>query len=204
MLHNKKGFTLLEVLIALFIFTIVAIIMTSALHNTLNIQTATEKHAQRLSQLQIALLLVSQDLEQTIDRPITDAKGSLQGAFIGTPTSITFTHGGFANPFGKLNRSTLQRANYHFEKNTFIRETWPVLDQVSRTLSKNRKLLEEVTDLRFEFLDGKGVFHNNWPAEQYPTSNLPRAVRITLTLKNWGKLSQLYLIQGQSFAAQAI
>jgi type II secretion system protein J len=63
---RRAGFTLLEILIALFIFTIVSMILVSALHNVLNNQAATEKKAHQLAKLQIAMLLMSRDIEQTI------------------------------------------------------------------------------------------------------------------------------------------
>lgn len=188
------GFTLLEVLIALFIFTIVSIIMVSGLRTVLNSQSVTEKQANHLSELQMALLLVSRDFEQAINRPITNAKGAIDSALIGTPRNVAFTHAGLANPLGQLQRSTLQRTQYELDKQNFIRETWPVLDQVPKTPSSQRILLDYVTDVRFEYLDYQGRFQNNWPPPESTQANLPRAIRISLTLQNWGKISQLYLL----------
>jgi general secretion pathway protein J len=203
-MHHKKlvkGFTLLEVLVALFIFTIAAVIMTSALHNILNIQGETEKHATRISELQMAFLLMSRDIEQAIDRPITNAKSTKESAFVGAADQLTFTHGGMANPDGQLQRSTLQRVSYHLENGKLIRETWAVLDQVPATHPNERTLLHGVTEMRIEYLDLNGTFRHSWPpAEQTNSSPLPRGVRISLTLENWGKITQFYVIAGQAFA----
>ena len=54
--NKKMGFTLIEILIALFVFTIISMIMVSALHNIFNYQAETEKQAARLNELQLALL----------------------------------------------------------------------------------------------------------------------------------------------------
>lgn len=43
--HNMNGFTLLEVLIALFVFTILSVMLMSALHNIINYVAGTEKSA---------------------------------------------------------------------------------------------------------------------------------------------------------------
>src|SRR5579862_9001716 len=99
---NKHGFTLLEILIALFIFSIVSMIMVGALHTVFNSQSTTAKHAAALTKLQIAFLLMSHDLEQTINRPITNAKGIVEAPFVGTHDTVTFTHAGAANPQGIL------------------------------------------------------------------------------------------------------
>jgi len=195
-----KGFTLLEVLVALFIFTIAAVIMTSALHNILNIQGVTEKHAERLTELQMTFLLLSRDIEQTLDRPITNAKGIKENALIGASDSFSLTHGGLANPEGELLRSTLQRVRYHVENGELIRETWKALDQVATSEESSRSLLKTVKDMRVEYLDQNNTFRTNWPAtEETHSEPLPRGVRITLTLEKWGKISQFYIIAGRAF-----
>lgn len=197
MLKNR-GFTLLEVLIALFIFTIVSIIMVGALHTVFNSQSSTEKKSTRLSELQMALLIMSRDMQQIINRPITNKSGVLESPFIGSKNSVTFTHAGFTNPLGQLQRSTLQRVHYFLDKENVIRETWPALDQTPNTFSDKRKLLSMVTQLQFQYLDDKNQFQEEWPDKNNPKIILPKAIRVVLTLKNWGKISQLYLVPGQN------
>ncbi len=196
--HKKNnGFTLIEIIIALFIFSIVSVIVVSALHNVLSTQSATQKKAERLAQLQIALLLISRDLEQVINRPITTPSGNPEG-FIGATHAITFTHAGLANPFGQLPRSTLQRVSYQLDNGTLKRLTWPMLDQASKTKPDSKSLLNSVTDLNFEYLDNKSHFQTIWPPLDQPKAVLPMAVRISITLRDWGKIDQLYIIPGLS------
>ena len=196
-MRNNLGFTLLEILIALFIFTIVSVIMASGLHSVLNSQAATEKKANSFAEIQIALLLISRDMEQAINRPITNAKNIQESALIGAPRSVTFTHAGLHNPDGELQQSTLQRAGYFVEKHEFIRETWEVLDQSAKKEGAKRILLNSVEDLYFEYLDEKGAFQKNWPPADKQNAGLPRAIRMHLTLKNWGKISQTYVLAGE-------
>lgn len=192
--NNKMlGFTLLEVLIAIFIFTIVSIIMVSGLRTVLNSQSITEKQSDKLANLQLALLLMSRDIEQAINRPITSAKGNVEPSFVGTPTNVTFTHAGFANPEGQLHRSTLQRTEYTLEKTRLVRGTWQVLDQTAKTLPDKRILLDNLSDLRFEYLNPQGKFTNNWPEGGQSQSALPKGIRVHLTIKNWGTITQFYL-----------
>jgi general secretion pathway protein J len=194
MRNNKAGFTLLEILIALFIFSIVSMIMVTALHTVFNSQSITAKHAAALTKLQIAFLLMSHDFEQTVNRPVTNAKGIVDPPFIGTHDTVTFTHGGVANPLGMMQRSTLQRTAYSLNNDRLIRSIWPVLDQTQKTLPSHRVLLRSTTELRFDYLDNQGKFQNNWPPADQKQSAFPRAVRVIITLKNWGTLSQLYII----------
>ena len=195
---RPKGFTLIEILIALFIFSILALIVTSALKTAINAQSNTEKHAARLTQLQIALTLLSRDLEQSISRPIINVTGANEVAFLGTKQSITFTHAGLSNPLEKSPRSTLQRVSYRFEKNRLLRETWSALD-LSRASEPLRKvILNGITQANFEYLDNDERFQNRWPpAGQNNNSEFPRAVRMVITLRDLGKMEQLYVIPVQ-------
>jgi general secretion pathway protein J len=201
MKHNKtQGFTLLEILIALFIFSILSLILVGALQNVISAQTGTEKNAERLRTVQMALLIISRDIEQTINRPIVVA-GQEELPFMGTEHQFTLTHAGFANPTGNVLRSTLQRANYAWEGQTLWRTTWNVLDRVSDQSLPSRRALLEVIDARFQYLDKEGRFHDNWPTQREAQEALPRAVKIELTFQGWGKLSQLYVISAQSSKA---
>jgi general secretion pathway protein J len=197
------GFTLLEILVALFIFSIIALIMTHALHIVFESQERTESRAARLANLQIATLFLAHDLSQATNRPIINAGGSIEPAFIGKPDNVTFTHGGDTNPQGELLRSTLQRVKYSNSDKKFIRETWQVLDQISTSKSDQRQLLDDVTEIRFEYLDDKGKFGNRWPpANKTQALPLPNAVKIFLTLAHWGTISQIYVIPGKAFVTQ--
>jgi general secretion pathway protein J len=204
MINNKiqrsPGFTLLEILIALFIFTLVSIIMTGALHTAFNSQSATQKQAARLTQLQIALLVMGRDLEQTIDRSIITGTGATQG-FKGSDNTVSLVRAGLTNPQGQLARPTLQRVEYEMHDSHLIRETWPVLDATTHTQSSQRAILDDVTALHFEYLDRKNHFQNEWPpqnSDPQQQTPLPKAVRVILSLKNWGNVSQMYIIPGVS------
>jgi general secretion pathway protein J len=197
--NSRKGFTLLEILIAMLIFTIVSVIMAHALHTIIESNTGTEKRAAQLAELQIATLLLSRDIEQCIDRPILNGKKIQEKSLQGTVTRLSLTHGGVANPGGDAIRSTLQRSDFIFESHRLVRQIWTVLDQTETSVPQQRELLSNVKDLQFDYLDAKGFFHNTWPPlEQDKSPPLPAAVRITMTLKNWGKFTQLYIIPAKT------
>lgn len=197
MSHRKltDGFTLLEILLALFIFTLVSIILTQALHNMITNQATTEAKSLRFAELQTTLLLLTRDFEQTVSRPIINAHGKEEG-FIGTPTSISFTHAGFSNPTGLVNRTTLQRTHYQLKNHTLMRVTWPVLDQTIETVPATRTLLTNVRQLNFEYLDSKQHFYSAWPPLNQPNTILPQAIRVSLVLADWGKITQFYWLAG--------
>jgi general secretion pathway protein J len=197
--QHKKGFTLLEILVALFIFTIIAIIMTHALHTVLDIQAVTDKRAARLSELQLATLLLSRDIEQMIDRPIINNEGRLESSLVGATNAITFTHAGLDNPLGQLTRATLQRTRYTLENKILTRTIWPVLDQVATSKPSQRHLLNDVSALQFRYLDEEGHYNDRWPPANRPKAAVfPRAIKISITLPHWGDINQIYIIPGRN------
>ncbi|TAK75188.1 MAG: type II secretion system protein GspJ [Gammaproteobacteria bacterium] len=185
MRKNNSGFTLLEILIALFIFTMLSLMLTTALHHVITLQAGTERNAERLRQLQMALLIFSRDIEQAVNRPVLNAAGKEERAFLGSSQSLTFTHASL----------TLQRTTYQWHDPSFSRLTLPVLDQASSSPPHRRDLLDNVSAVRFEYLDQQGHVYSQWPVTgKESTEPLPRAVRIYLTFSSGGQLSQLYVI----------
>lgn len=196
MMKKNKGFTLIEILIALFIFAILSIILMTALRTVINAQSGSENKAQRLRQTQMALLIMSRDIEQMVNRPVVNTSGKDDPAFAGTSQSFSFTHTGFANPTDIARRSSLQRTGYEWRDNQLWRITSPVLDQAPKTKLQQRSLLENVEAVRFEYLDQSNRFFDHWPLEN-ADQTLPVGIKVTFTISSWGELTQFYLIPAQ-------
>jgi len=194
MWFKPKGFTLLEILIAVFIFTIVSALIAMALHSVFTAENSTEKHATRLADLQMALLFITRDLEQAINRPVRNAADSQEPAFVGQAHSLTLTHGGFTNPDSLLQRSTLQRTHYFVSQNLLMRETHPALDQTSADNAHYRSLLNTVMQCDFRYFDKDNRAYNSWPPPHQTVSALPHAVSISLALRQWGQVRQIYVV----------
>ena len=202
-MKKSKGFTLLEILLALFIFTLLTTIAFSALHNLLNTRERLNHDFAQLSQLQITSLLLRRDLQTIIDRPVLTENGITLPAFEGESTAITFTHTSFVNPLSLMKRSTLQRINYQLKNFKLIKTTWPVLDRTPYTKPITQEMLNNVLSLQFYYLDQKGQFFSIWPpnnipADQQADNKFPKAINIELELKNRGTVNFLIPISAAS------
>ena len=100
-----KGFTLLEILISLFVLSIVAAIITTGLNMVVKTQVRVEKKYRELAEVQLALTIFERDLQQIIDRPILDENGTTQAALQISENRIEFTCAGYSNPFSMNKRS---------------------------------------------------------------------------------------------------
>jgi general secretion pathway protein J len=161
--QSSQGFTLIEVIIAIAIFAIIATMVIGGLKAVLTANQITSVDADQLAQLQLAMLIMERDVEQMTDRPITDQNGQVQVAVIASPQYLEFTHGGYSNPFGLQNRSTLQRVAYTIQNGQLIRTTWPELDRAPTTQAINHVLLSNITSIQFQMMDNNQQFYDSWP-----------------------------------------
>ena len=198
--YSKKvrAFTLIEVLVSLAIFAILATLAYGALSQTLAAADMLNGRMDRLQAIQRTMRLLSEDLQQLSPRPIRDELGDGIGPALDTDFQSGFalelTHGGWSNPI-VLPRGTLQRSAYRIEEDELIRYHWMVLDRTLANEPVSVTLLDGVDSILFRFLQANGDWTEQWPPSNRPGvlgSRLrPRAVEINLTQDDEGELSLL-------------
>src|SRR5437762_486428 len=113
---DQRGYTLAEVLIALFIFVIIiSTIGYSLIHIAQSVKSL-KVTEQRLTEIQLMLTLVNFDLNQVINKERPD-----QGSFYTRANKLHFIKTGNINPHYQFNRSCLEEVVYHFENSNLVR-----------------------------------------------------------------------------------
>ncbi len=205
-----RGFTLLELLVAMAVFAIMAIAAYSGLRNVLFTRAAVETENRRLAMVQLAVFRLEQDLTQIVPRGVRDEYGDPQPALRGNIQDsevLLFTRAGWDNPLGQ-SRATLQRVAYRLRDGRLWRLYWDVLDRGGLAEPREIMLVDRVRDLRLRFLDEDDAWRNDWPppadqatgpddqARKLIPDPLPRAVEISLTLEDWGEIIRLLPLPG--------
>lgn len=198
MCKHSRGFTLLEILVALLIFAILSVLMSDGLHRLIRVQASTERQATLLRDTQMAFVRLNRDIISAVDRPITNADGKRDLAFYGSADRFSFTRLGASESSDAGVRSALERMTYAWHDNAVWRVTWPSLDQAEHAVSEQRVWMSNVQEVRFEYLDQHHQFHAGWPVQGQANQPLPRAVRVTLTIKGWGRVSQTFAIAAEN------
>src|SRR5437660_10088382 len=108
-MKKVKGFTLIEILIALTVFAILATLTSSSLYYAFNIRTRVNAQAERLNTLQLAISIIQQDISQTVERGVRGNEMRLFPVFIGRAKYLELTPDGHVNPDALETRSTLKR-----------------------------------------------------------------------------------------------
>lgn len=198
---RQSGFTLLELLVALGIFALLAAMAYSGLTSVMAARKMTTEHAERLSQLQMAFLWLGRDIEQAINRPIRNEYGEVRPAMLGVETGryqLELTHTGWRNPAGRA-RSNLQRVAYGLRDGNLLRIYWNVLDRAQDSAPLESVLLEGVDKLELRFLNDRNQWQNSWPSSQLggvASVTPPRAVEVTLETKAEGRITRLFRVPG--------
>lgn len=198
MRRGERGFTLIEVLIALAVFGIMSAIAYTTLGLTFANAEMLGERMDRLSAIQRTMRYLSHDLTMASPRPVRDELGECcQPAVWVTPANefvLAVTHGGWANPAG-LPRSTLQRSVYVLEEDRLRRVYYTVLDATYSNVPVSTEILDGVIGLEFNMLRDNGETVQDWPPVGMPKpigdKARPRAVEIILTLEDEGEIRRI-------------
>ena len=126
-----RGFTLLELLIAIAIFALLGLGTYRMLDSVLQTDKVTRAHEMQLREVVRAMAAFERDLLQVQARATRDAFGGPRAALLGEALdspSIELTRNGWRNPLGQP-RSSLQRVRWQLSGEQWQRQYWTVLDQ---------------------------------------------------------------------------
>jgi len=208
--RRPRGFTLVEVTVALAIFAVLSTLAYGGLRQILNARQDTERVEDRLAAVQWTFRQIALDLEQAAPRPVRDEHGDRLAPLTGDGGDplLELTSASWRNPAG-LPRSTLRRVAYELRRGVLVRLTWPVLDRAQDTRAVREDLIGDVVRAQVRFLDQNRKWHREWPpgpgggspaaAGGEPASkvaDLPLAVELTLELEDWGIVHRLLRLPG--------
>jgi len=198
----SRGFTLLELLIAMAVFSILSLMAYNGLDSIITTKTHTEQVSKRLVKLQQAFMFIGRDIEQTVSRSVRDGFGELQPAMRGSTFGsevLTLTRAGYSNPL-QLTRSHLQRVAYKLVDDKLLRLSWKMLDQDFTQQPQLQELLDKVEKVEIRFFDRQSQLQGQWPSGFGENDNiiLPRAVEFKIILEDMGEVRRLYNVpQGE-------
>ncbi len=189
----NKGFTLLELMVAMVIFSFMSIMAYSALANVFKANEVITAQETKLKKLQRSMMFIERDLRQLVLRSRSAGYGQSPSPALDSGLDsdgvIEFTRAGNSNPTG-LVRSSLQRIRYVVEDEKLRRLSWNIVDHIDAE-PVTMLLLENVDSLAFKFLDDKNNWQENWSS----STEMPKAIELTLEHKNWGEIVRLFSVR---------
>jgi len=202
---RARGFTLLELLVALFVASVMFAMGYAGLVEAARQRSAILEAQQSFGEVQRAVRIMATDLAGLEARPVRDELGrGTIGALDATRTSgrvLALTRGGRSTSSSHA-RGSLQRIEYAVVDGALLRSTSPVLDAVQGGTASRRVLLREVRELRLRFLDARGEWQDVWPptdatsVDRSPLRARPLAVEFTLETARYGLIRRVVEVPG--------
>lgn len=196
----QRGFTLLEIVVALAVFAVIGVLASRILTGIIDVNEGTRSRGDALFEIQRAMSLIENDLGQITARSIRDELGDrLPAVSVGDNTLIEFTRLGWQNPLGEP-RSEAQRVAYAYQDDTLLRLFWPVLDRAPGTEPLVQALLSNVRSVEFIAHDYEGDEHRYWPrvvdADEADRTMLA-AVEMRLEVEPYGRIERLWVLAAE-------
>lgn len=185
---DQRGFTLVEMLVALSIFAAIAAMGVGLLRSSIDTQDAVQLRLKAMGGINRVRALMANDLAQAVQRPTRGQAGEPVPAFIGSSTGFAFVHGGAPSQYSGP-RPSVERVAYALTGGEWRRAVQPMLD--GAVLSDGDRLIGEVDAVAVRYRDERGNWGESWTSE--PGDRLPRAVEVRLTRRGRAPLAMLFL-----------
>jgi general secretion pathway protein J len=188
--NRNEGFTLVELLVALFIFGLLAAAGTSLLVYSTSAQAVTANRLDDLASEQRVTNLLSSDLAQALPRISRDVSGNRVPAFVGgeLPLLLRYVRGGVQSSDDSA-RSGLQNIEIRFNGDRIERIVNSMIDGSSET--RTQLLLSDVASVSVRFRR-TGAWQSIWTSDD--PAAVPQAVELSITRRGKAPVTRLFLV----------
>ena len=147
----SRAFTLLEMIVAIGIFAVIAVVSYGSLNRFLDNRDVLQAEMTLMKDLQLAFSLLEQDMHFMSGRIVRDEYGDSEPLLIVNSIDIAGELLRFTTARRSVSLpgvSTLQRTSYRWENGDFIRVNWLVLDRDQDAIESKQLLLSDVDSVR--------------------------------------------------------
>jgi general secretion pathway protein J len=192
--HPEQGFTLVELLVSLVIFSMLSAAGVALLSFSVRAQDIAGERLEQIGDFRRFSALATSDFAQAAQRISRDESGALRPAFVGgtgqaEPVSVTLVRRGWENVDGS-NRSSLQKVQYRLQGDRLERVAYRFVDGSAPLDAVT--LVDGVRSLRLRYRDPNGDWRERWDPTR-PT-DMPVAVEMVLDVERGGSVRQLFLV----------
>ena len=198
-----SGFTLIEVIVAVAIFGIMASIIFPTLFQFLDMRERVEKKHNEVSGLQKTFLFLANDMRYAVNRLSKDEYGEA------AKTTLSLGENGLIEfvtlypDMGMQGLNVPRRVRWQLEDGVLQRIQYPVMDPESDTRSMLQLLLEDVENVEIDVShveDGRDNTDNKWTEK----ARLPDLVEIRIELDSDIDYRRTFSMPGADYQAAIV
>lgn len=186
--EGAHGFTLIEVMVALLIFSMIAAAGVALLSFSVRAQATTQARLAEVAGLARLSSALSADLAQLVDRPTRDIDGTARAAFVGEADRLTFVRGGRVS-YDDAPRPELQKVTWRLQGDALVRQGWPMLD--GAVPGEPAAMMAGVRRVRWRYRS-RGAWSDRFAGS--PTDALPQAAEVTVVRADGQAVRALFYI----------
>jgi len=184
----EHGFTLVEVMVALMIFGMIAAAGVAILSFSIRAQAASATKLDDVSALARTMAILSADLGQATARATRDEGGTPRPAFVGGGGELVLVRNGWTN-IDASPRAGEQKVAWRLDGTTLERVAYPQLD--GAVPSAPASMLTRIAELRLRFRYA-GAWSDRWDgADGVP---LPQAAEVNLRRVDGTRYRAMFLV----------
>lgn len=194
-LASLRGFTLVELLIALAILASMAVLGYRALASLADSETRLAAEAQRWRALDGFFARLEADVRAAVPREARYG-ASIESAWVAREDAdgnaeLRFSRA--ASEFGQDAAGGGQRLGYRLREGSVEVLYWPRFDRRMDSVPVSYAIVDGVARLRIDYLDARGTWRDRWPS--LGETPLPRAMRVGLALADGALVERTLVLQ---------
>ncbi len=191
----NKGFTLVELLVALTIFAVLSALSYRSLSSLLQTRERITQETTRWREVMLFFNRVDSDLRQHVNRPVMIGQGE-KPAFLGKisdlPDDALLSFSRFGNPHQNGALMDTQRISYRLKAGHIEMLIWPALDIEEDTKPAAYTILSGVKTMTIRYMHNKTLtWVNSWPTKEKQAAVFPKAIDISVTLATGENLNRI-------------
>ncbi|MEO1045322.1 MAG: type II secretion system minor pseudopilin GspJ [Pseudomonadota bacterium] len=176
----SAGFTLIEMMIALFIFALLSGAAVALLRISADSENMAREKSAEISKLRRFTTIMRQDMALALQRPVRDARGNPRPAFYTDEEVLAgFVRGGvqMMDDNGEVGGSTVQRIEYRFADNRLSRFAFIHVD--GSDAGRETVIGDDVEDVAIRYRLSNGQWQDDWLVDNI--LDQPLAVELTIS-----------------------
>lgn len=195
-IRQSSGFTLIEVLLAIAIFSVISLASFNIFDGVMQSEKVSQDKMQRMNEIQRAWLVIERDFLQIAQRtirlegeaPLANFIHANSYSFSASDQVIAFVRAGWTNPGLLIPRSDLQSVAYRLEDENLERLHFNFVDAVVGEEPKVRLLINDVIAFDIEYF-----YQGKWQKELVENS-MPQAIQLAVETRDLGLFTRKFIV----------